>query len=50
MLYHEQGVTRLSFGIQDFDRDVQEEINRVRHLNVDKLLTPRVRKLSRYQF
>ena len=46
MFYHEQGVTRLSFGIQDFDRDVQEEINRVQPpALVDKLLTPRGRKL-----
>ena len=46
IFYHEQGVTRLSFGIQDFDRDVQEEINRVQPPElVDKLLTPKVRKL-----
>ena len=27
--YHECGVNRLSFGVQDFDIDVQEEINRI---------------------
>ena len=44
--YHEQGVNRLSFGIQDFDRGVQEEINRVQPPElVDKLLTPKIRKL-----
>ena len=46
LFYHELGVNRLSFGIQDFDRDVQEEINRVQPPElVDKLLTERVRKL-----
>ncbi len=44
--YHEQGVNRLSFGIQDFDRGVQEEINRIQPPElVDKLLTPKIRKL-----
>lgn len=46
MFYHEQGVNRLSFGIQDFDRGVQDEINRVQPPElVDKLLTPKIRKL-----
>ena len=29
LFYHEMGVNRLSFGIQDFDLSVQEEINRI---------------------
>lgn len=46
IFYHEQGVNRLSFGIQDFDLTVQENINRVQPPElVEKLLTPRVRKL-----
>ena len=40
------GVNRLSFGIQDFDPGVQEEINRPQPPElVNKLLTPKVRKL-----
>ena len=46
VFYHEQGVNRLSFGIQDFDIGVQGEINRIQPPElVDKLLTPRIRKL-----
>ena len=46
IFYHEQGVNRLSFGIQDFDLNVQQEINRVQPPDlVDKLLTPKIRKL-----
>lgn len=46
IFYHEQGVNRLSFGIQDFDLNVQEEINRIQPPElVDKLLTPKIRKL-----
>ena len=46
IFYHEQGVNRLSFGIQDFDRGVQEEINRIQPPELlEKLLTPRIRKL-----
>ena len=29
LFYHEMGINRLSFGIQDFDIGVQEEINRI---------------------
>ena len=44
--YHKEGVSRLSFGIQDFDLDVQKEINRVQEPElVAKLLTPEVRKM-----
>ena len=46
IFYHEMGVNRLSFGIQDFDPGVQEEINRPQPPEmVDKLLTKKVRKL-----
>ncbi|MBH09570.1 MAG: oxygen-independent coproporphyrinogen III oxidase [Candidatus Marinimicrobia bacterium] len=44
--YHECGVNRLSFGVQDFDHDVQEEINRIQPPEmVAKLLTPEIREL-----
>jgi oxygen-independent coproporphyrinogen-3 oxidase len=46
IFYHEMGVNRLSFGIQDFDPGVQEEINRPQPPDLlDKLLTPKVREL-----
>ena len=42
--YHQCGVNRLSFGIQDFDLDVQKEINRVQPSElVADLLTPEIR-------
>lgn len=45
LFYKENYVNRLSFGIQDFDLKVQEEINRVQPPElVDKVLTPKVRK------
>ena len=44
--YHEQGVNRLSFGIQDFDPPVQEEINRIQPPElVSDLLTDEIRDL-----
>lgn len=44
--YHSQGVNRLSFGIQDFDLDVQKEINRIQTPElVNNLLTDEIRKL-----
>lgn len=46
VFYHEMGLNRLSFGIQDFDPGVQEEINRHQPSSLlDKLMTPRIRKL-----
>lgn len=46
LFYHDMGVNRLSFGIQDFDPGVQEEINRMQPPELlDKLLTDKVRKL-----
>ena len=45
LFYSDQGVNRLSFGIQDFDEKVQEEINRIQTPEiVDKLLTKNVRE------
>lgn len=44
LFYHECGVNRLSFGVQDFDLTVQERINRVQPPELfDKLLTKKVR-------
>ena len=44
--YHQCGVNRLSFGVQDFDPDVQEEINRIQPPEmVANLLTPEVREM-----
>ncbi len=44
--YHKFGVNRLSFGIQDFDIDVQKEINRIQPPEmVSKLLTSEIRGL-----
>lgn len=46
IFYHENNVNRLSFGIQDFDINVQKDINRIQPPElVDKLLTPKIRKL-----
>lgn len=46
IFYNEMGVNRLSFGVQDFDPGVQEEINRVQPPElIHNLLTERVRKL-----
>ena len=46
IFYNEMGVNRLSFGVQDFDPGVQEEINRVQPPELlHNLLTERVRKL-----
>ncbi len=45
LFYSEMGVNRLSFGIQDFDIDVQKEINRIQPPELlKKLLTDKVRK------
>lgn len=42
--YHDKGVTRLSFGIQDFDVNVGKAVNRVNPPEMlDKLLTPSIR-------
>ena len=44
LFYHECGVNRLSFGVQDFDLAVQKRINRIQPPELfDKLLTKKVR-------
>lgn len=44
--YHEKGISRISFGVQDIDLDVQKAINRVQPPElIEKLLTPEVRSL-----
>ena len=44
LFYKEMGVNRLSFGIQDFDPGVQEEINRIQPPEVvNRVLTDKVR-------
>ena len=49
--YHTQGVNRLSFGIQDFDPKVQEEINRIQPPELlHTLLTPEIRELFPISF
>ena len=46
--YASHGVTRISFGIQDFDPEVQKAINRVQPPEmIDALLTGEIRKLFR---
>ncbi len=46
LFYNEMGVNRLSFGIQDFDPGVQEEINRIQPPEiVNKVLTDKVRSV-----
>lgn len=42
--YHDHGINRISFGIQDFDLEVQKAVNRVQPASlIEKLLTPEVR-------
>jgi oxygen-independent coproporphyrinogen III oxidase len=42
--YHDKGITRLSFGIQDFDVDVGKAVNRINPPEMlEKLLTPSIR-------
>ncbi len=44
--YGEKGVTRISFGVQDFSPDVQKAINRVQPFEMVKnLLSPKIREL-----
>lgn len=45
--YHEMGVNRISFGIQDFDPKVQEAVNRVQSLElIEALVGPEIRRCS----
>lgn len=44
--YHSRGINRISFGVQDFDIDVQRAINRVQPAKLtEDLLTPEIRNL-----
>ncbi len=44
--YHRLGINRISFGVQDFDLDVQQAINRVQPAELtENLLTPEIRNL-----
>ncbi len=43
--FHSLGINRISFGVQDFDPDVQEVINRVQPFEmVEELLSPDIRE------
>lgn len=43
--YHTRGINRISFGVQDFDLDVQKAINRVQPPElIENLLIPEIRK------
>ncbi len=49
LYYHQKGINRISFGIQDFDIDVQEAINRVQSAElVGNLITSDIRSLFKY--
>jgi oxygen-independent coproporphyrinogen III oxidase len=42
--YHDQGINRISFGVQDFNPDVQKAVNRIQPVEMIKdVLTPEVR-------
>lgn len=44
--YHSKGINRISFGVQDFDPDVQKSINRIQPPElIENLLTPQIRQL-----
>jgi len=44
--FHDMGINRISFGVQDFNPKVQEAVNRVQPVElVEKLLTPEIRNL-----
>lgn len=48
LYYHSKGITRLSFGVQDFDLNVQKAVNRVQPPELlEKVLTPDIRKQFR---
>ena len=43
--YHSKGINRISFGVQDFDLEVQKAVNRVQPAElIENLLTPEIRK------
>lgn len=42
--YHDRGINRISFGIQDFDQDVQKAVNRIQPIElIERLMTPKIR-------
>lgn len=44
--YHDMGINRISFGIQDFDEEVQKAVDRFQpDLVIARLLTPEIRKM-----
>ncbi len=44
--YHDMGINRISFGIQDFDEEVQKAVDRFQpDLVVARLLTPEIRQM-----
>lgn len=44
--YHSKGIHRISFGVQDFDLEVQKAINRIQPPELtENLLTPEIREL-----
>jgi len=44
--YHRKGINRISFGVQDFDLEVQKAVNRVQPAElIENLLTPEMRSL-----
>jgi len=44
--YYEKGINRISFGVQDFDLEVQKAVNRVQPAKLtESLLTPEIRAL-----
>ena len=44
IFFHEQGINRISFGVQDFNPEVQKAVNRVQPAElIDSLLTPDIR-------
>lgn len=45
MYYHSKGINRISFGVQDFDPDVQKAVNRIQPAELlEGLLVPSVRR------
>lgn len=44
--YHDMGINRISFGIQDFDEEVQRAVDRFQpELVIARLLTPKIRRM-----
>ena len=45
IFFHEQGINRISFGVQDFNPEVQKAVNRVQPAElIERLLTPDIRE------